>query len=158
MCWASLEKKRSWKTKISVFNQGWRAQHRYMIAGLFNVYIQLNPNTGQMSLITTGSLSDGGLLLVNLYAVLSHRLCVKDRLSFLAWEMKPIWKCLKPPSFLIAKWTCFDCLKAFDYLEIEWEMTILLPYFLTSTNTLSHIHTRTHLTNVTQSPNISYMQ
>lgn len=55
-----------------------------MIAGLFNVYIQLNPNTGQMSLITTGSLSDGGLLLVNLYAVLSHRLCVKDRLSFLA--------------------------------------------------------------------------
>lgn len=133
MCWASLEKKkRSWKTKISVFNQGWCAQHRYMIAGLFNVYTQLNPNTGQMSLITTGSLSDGGLLLVNLNAVLSHRLCVKDRLSFLAWEMKPIWKCLKPP--------CFDCLKAFDYLEIEWEMTILLSYFFTSANTVTHTH------------------
>lgn len=148
MCWASLEKN-SWKTKISVFNQGWCAQHRYIIAGLFNVYTQLNSNTGQMSLITTGSLSDGGLLLVNLNAVLSHRLCVKDRLSFLAWEMKPIWKCLKPPSFLIAKWTGFDCLKTFDYLEIEWEMTTLL-YFLTSANTLSHAHTGTHLTNVKQ--------
>lgn len=145
MCWASLEKKGAERPRFQ--SLGWCAQHRYMIAGLFNVYTQLNPNTGQMSLITTGSLSDGGLLLVNLYAVVSHRLYVK--------EIKPIWKCPKPPSFLIAKQTCFDCLKAFDYLEIEWEMTILLPYFLTSANTLPHTHTWTHLTNVKQSPNIS---
>lgn len=61
--------------KVSVLH----AQHRYMIAGLFNIYTQLSLNTGQMSLITAGSLSDGGLLLVKLNAALSYRLCIKDR-------------------------------------------------------------------------------